>query len=220
MSLNRFPEDQISNLKPGWLTRCLYRPEQFFPEESQSVCRIAHRASTDKILALELRAALNQEKFVPKVGELIPDRIQRWSEDCAYAVALYGRVMDCLWEPIDPVWSVLNERPLEPHELDLALRFLEVNPYVHQTGYAKEFLIKRLKGQNFSKKDIVRIERLLRDQVLKRHKIGLTGWRKLARLLPDETVLKIISDAMEQEDPYIQQKANDLRTWKGGVKRS
>jgi hypothetical protein len=218
--LNRFPEDQISNLKPGWLTRCLYRPEEFFPEESQAVCRIAHRASTDKILALELRAALDQEKFVPKVEELMPDWIERWSEDCAYALALYCRVMDCLWEPMDPVWSALNERPLEPHELDLALRFLEVNPYVHQTGYAKEFLIKRLKGQNFSKKDIVRMERLLRDQVLRRGHRKLPGWRKLARLLPDEVVLKIISEAIEHEDPLVRRAGNYLRTWKGGVKRS
>lgn len=121
---------------------------------------------------------------------------------------------------MDPVWYVLRERPLEPNELDLALRFLEVNPYFFRTGYAKEFLIKRLKGQNFSKKDIVRIERLLRDQVLRLGQRRLPGWRKLARLLPDDVVLKIISEALDHDDRLVRRAGNNLRAWKGGVKCS
>lgn len=217
MEVEPFPLDQLSDLKIGWLGRCLNPPKSaFFPEEMQAVYRIACRGASSKTLRDQIYAELFQEKSVRSPIKVLSASFSGLLSKDSCASALGRMVSNSLWMPLNPVWDALNHnQPLTSEHAELILRFLEVNPYVFRSGYIKMQLIRKLYQAEPTANQAQRVEVLLRSQIFDRMPRSMTGWPKLARLLPDETVIQIIREARKHEDQLVRNRAEYIIGWKG-----
>ena len=97
---------------------------------------------------------------------------------------------------------------LEPHAIEMAIQFLEADPWFFRSGYLKTVFTRRLKRASLTEDQILRLNIVILSMVKCEGRRELRSFCRLARAIQTPKLLSDIHNLAESPDEGISRRAN------------
>lgn len=157
------------------------------------------------------KAAMEWEALRAKIEDALPQRavseegFRIWCEACD-AWHSYESILDTFWKPE----SLQSLEAGDPELLEIALAFVEVDPYYFRSGYLKKRLFRRLKRLKLSNAHRQRLLQGILDAVQSHRGDGWKDFCLLAGSFSDIDFANGVSRFLSDSDPHIAWRAQIL----------
>lgn len=180
------------------------------------------RPPLDPLLLAQYRQEASQAwQAVKAAYPLRQDTAQAWKEWQAAVHHQYGvyKKYASLYFPPKPVseeaapydWDFWRDIELlrggDDTKLELAIAFLEVDPWFHGSGYAKVRMIRYIKPQILTRRDILRLQNVVLNMVAHRNGQDFRAYCRLARKVDGPEMREELTQRLTHADANVRRRA-------------
>lgn len=156
--------------------------------------------------AKEWEALREQVYATFKLRDRSAEDLAEWSEACK---AWHGYSRPVL-DTFESTAAMEQLATGDPELLELAICFVEVNPYYFRSGYLKKRLFRRLRGMALSEKARQRIQQGILHAVLSHEGAGWKDFCSLATAFFDANFEHSVTRYVSDEDQQVSRRAKSI----------